>query len=247
MNGSDLAVICTNSTERCESTTASASASVAVLLTPTVYLLNETLPTTIEFHHCDSQHFNAANCTAHDLLIYQRGGAVADLWIMLLLTFVYLVILLAGILGNASVCICIGQNQLMHTNTNFYLFNLAVADLLYMLFGLPFEIHMFWYQYPWPFGEAFCKFRSYATESCSYASVLTIVAFTVERYIAICHPLYSYVLAEFKRVIYVTAAIWCISLASALPVAYYRYVDYVRYPPDDTGQEVRIDIDIDVI
>lgn len=216
-----------------------------------MYLWNETLPTIIEFDHCDSQYFNTANCTAHDLLVYRRGETVADLWITIPLTFVYLVILLAGILGNASVCICIGQHQLMHTNTNFYLFNLAVADLLYMLFGLPFEIHMFWYQYPWPFGEAFCKFRSFATETCSYASVLTIVAFTVERYIAICHPLYSYVLAEFKRVIHVIALIWCISLASASPVAYYRYVDYVRYPPDDTGQEVRtkviIDIDIDLI
>lgn len=228
MNDSKLAMICTNLTTRCESTIAKAA---------TAYVLNETGATTIiEFDRCDSDHLNTFNCTAHDLLLYKRGDSVADLRITIPLTLIYLLILFAGIVGNASVCIIIGQNQLMHTNTNFYLFNLAVADLLYMLFGLPFEIHMFWFQYPWPFGEAFCKFRSFATEACSYASVLTIVAFTVERYIAICHPLYAYVLADFQRVIYVIALIWCLSLASASPIAYYRYVHYIQYPPDSDNK-----------
>lgn len=224
MNDSNSAVICANLTERCESAIALATAAI--------------VPTLIEFDRCDTNNLNTFNCTPHDLLLYERGDSVADLRITIPLTLVYLLILAAGFFGNASVCIIIIQNQSMHTNTNFYLFNLAVADLLYMLFGLPFEIHMFWFQYPWPFGESFCKFRSFATEACSYASVLTIVAFTVERYIAICHPLYAYVLDDFRRVIYVIASIWCVSLASASPIAYYRYVHYIQYPPN-TDNKVR--------
>ena len=33
----------------------------------------------------------------------------------------------------------------------------------------------------------------------SYCSVLTILSFSCERYLAICHPLYSYTMAGTKR------------------------------------------------
>lgn len=71
-----------------------------------------------------------------------------------------------------------------------------------MVFGLPFKIQMFWYRFPCPFGEVFCKYRSFATGTCSYVSALTIIAFSVERYIAICHPLSSHVMLNIKRVIW---------------------------------------------
>lgn len=51
----------------------------------------------------------------------------------------------------------------------------------------------------------------------SYASVLTITAFTVERYIAICHPLKAHKFANLSRSIKIIIAIWIIALACALP------------------------------
>ncbi|KAI8786632.1 Pyrokinin-1 receptor, partial [Biomphalaria glabrata] len=77
----------------------------------------------------------------------------------------------------------------MRTVTNYYLFNLSISDLLLLLMGLPMEIYLTWSQYPFPFGEAFCRFRFWASEVSSNVSVLTITAFTVERYMAICHPI----------------------------------------------------------
>lgn len=197
--------------------------------------MDDTLPSS-EIKRCDSNEAGTFNCSADEFLLYQLGDSVADLWIAIPFTILYTLIFLAGITGNAAICVVTIQNRLMQTSINYYLFNLAVADTLYLLFGLPFEIHMFWHQYPWPFGSAFCRIRSLVSEACSIVSVLTIVAFTVERYIAICYPLYSYVESNLNRVIRVISLIWLISFISSSPIAYYRFVKFIRYPVD--GREL---------
>ncbi|KAK3608461.1 hypothetical protein CHS0354_035466 [Potamilus streckersoni] len=56
-------------------------------------------------------------------------------------------------------------------------------------------------------------------EATSYASVMTITAFTVERYIAIRHPLKAHKIAKFSRCIRTIIAIWIIAFLCALPYA----------------------------
>ncbi len=54
-------------------------------------------------------------------------------------TVVYCVIFMTGMVGNASTCLVILRNQYMQTATNFYLFNLAVADMLTLFIGKQFS------------------------------------------------------------------------------------------------------------
>lgn len=180
---------------------------------------------------CDEDHMETFNCTRDAFVLHERGLQIQDLWDAIPLTMVYTFILAAGLVGNLIVCIVIVRHPLMHTATNYYLFNLAVSDMVYLLFGLPFEILLFWHQYPWLFGLAFCKFRALIAEACTYCSVLTIVAFSMERFLAICYPLHSYAMAGLKRAVRIIAGIWTISLLSAAPFAYYRTINYIRYPP----------------
>ena len=64
----------------------------------------------------------------------------------------------------------------------------------------------------------------------SYASVLTILAFSMERYLAICHPMYQYAMAGFNRVVKIIVLVWTISFLSALPYAFFTKLNYIDRP-----------------
>lgn len=52
-----------------------------------------------------------------------------------LLIIVYVVIFITGVIGNVITCVVIVRNSYMQTATNYYLFSLAVSDLLTLFFG----------------------------------------------------------------------------------------------------------------
>lgn len=55
--------------------------------------------------------------------------------ILILLTVIYVIIFVTGVLGNVVTCIVIAKNKGMHTAVNYYLFSLAVSDLLLLVSG----------------------------------------------------------------------------------------------------------------
>ena len=58
--------------------------------------------------------------------------------------------------------------------------NLAMADFLIMLFGIP-EIAQFVLNRGWLLGLALCKFQRFVLVVSLYASIMTLVAVCVER------------------------------------------------------------------
>lgn len=48
---------------------------------------------------------------------------------------IYSCILILGLFGNVSTCCVIVGNTHMHTATNYYLFSLAISDMLMLLLG----------------------------------------------------------------------------------------------------------------
>ncbi|XP_049536679.1 neuropeptides capa receptor isoform X2 [Anopheles darlingi] len=119
----------------------------------------------------------------------------------------------------------------MRTATNYYLFSLAVSDLIFLVLGLPYEISLYWHQYPYDLGLPFCKIRALISEASTYVSVLTIVAFSMERFLAICHPLHLYTMSGLQRPVRIIAGLWIVSLLSAVPFAVFTDIDYIVYPP----------------
>lgn len=113
-----------------------------------------------------------------------------SLYVVIPITFIYMLIFITGVIGNISTCIVISKNKSLKTATNYYLFSLAVSDFLLLLSGVPQEMYMVWSKYPYVFGEMFCVLRGLVAETSANATVLTITAFTVERYVAVkCLPI----------------------------------------------------------
>lgn len=142
-----------------------------------------------------------------------------SLYIVIPITIIYVLIFLTGLIGNVSTCIVIARNKSMHTATNYYLFSLAISDLLLLISGLPQEIYSIWSRYPYVFGYTFCVLRGLFSETSANATVLTITAFTVERYVAICHPFLSHTMSKLSRAVKLILCIWIIAICFAIPQA----------------------------
>ncbi|XP_066602014.1 pyrokinin-1 receptor-like isoform X2 [Prorops nasuta] len=142
-----------------------------------------------------------------------------SLYVVLPITIIYVTIFFTGVIGNISTCVVIARNKSMHTATNYYLFSLAVSDLLLLISGLPPEMYYIWSHFPYVFGEAFCIISSFAAEISANATVLTITAFTVERYVAICHPFISHTMSKLSRAVKFIVVIWLLALCLAVPQA----------------------------
>ncbi|XP_016980640.1 pyrokinin-1 receptor [Drosophila rhopaloa] len=139
--------------------------------------------------------------------------------IVIPVTVIYSLIFVTGVVGNISTCIVIKKNRSMHTATNYYLFSLAISDFLLLLSGVPQEVAYIWSKYPYVFGEYVCIGRGMLAETSANATVLTITAFTVERYIAICHPFLGQAMSKLSRAIRIIVLIWITAVVTAIPLA----------------------------
>ncbi|XP_044749380.1 neuropeptides capa receptor-like [Coccinella septempunctata] len=164
----------------------------------------------------------------------ERGSQQQPLNTAVPLTVINGLIFITGITGNVGVCIVIRKNSMLHTATHYFLFNLAVADLILLIFGLPNDVALYWHQYPWILGVFFCKLRGLISEMASYVSVMTIVVFSTERYLAICHPLQMQTLAGLPRAVKTIVCLWLIGLLTALPFYFLMDVHYLTYPKNST-------------
>ncbi|XP_061540074.1 neuromedin-U receptor 1 [Phycodurus eques] len=146
---------------------------------------------------------------------------------LLPICIIYLIIFLVGVFGNALTCTVISRNKVMWTPTNYYLFSLAVSDLLVLLLGMPLELYELWQNYPFLFGKGGCYFKIFLFETVCLASILNVTALSVERYIAVVHPLrakYMVTRTHAKRVI---LTVWGVSVLCALPNTSLHGISYL--------------------
>ncbi|XP_040831758.1 neuromedin-U receptor 2 [Ochotona curzoniae] len=157
---------------------------------------------------------NYLNST-EDYLAYLCGPRRSHLFLPM--SVVYALIFVVGVVGNLLVCLVILRHQSMKTPTNYYLFSLAVSDLLVLLLGMPLEVYEMWCHYPFLLGPIGCYFKTALFETVCFASILSVTTVSVERYVAILHPFRAKLESTRRRALRILAVVWGFSVLFSLP------------------------------
>ena len=146
----------------------------------------------------------------------------------------YLATFFVGTAGNSLVIYIIAYYKSVRTKSvaNYYIWNLSFADLFYILM-LPF---MCWatFTLSWPFGWFVCKLSYAIIETNKFASVFTLVALSLDRYVASFYNLSHLRTIRVGKI--VCLLIWFLCLAISLP---YWVFATTHTKPGDTVQTCR--------
>ena len=125
-------------------------------------------------------------------------------------------IVIIGVLANAAFLFTVSRIPRMKTVTNYYLVNLSIADMLFMLFTLGSYLGMY-RQSPLKSSipaksTAGCWVYTYPIYLSYYASVLLVTLVALERFFTICMPLKHRLIKGKVRTIKIIIVCWIFSL-----------------------------------
>lgn len=103
----------------------------------------------------------------------------------------------------------------MKTATNIYIFNLAVADAL-VTTTMPFQSTDYLLN-SWPFGEVVCKVFISIDYYNMFTSIFTLTMMSVDRYVAVCHPIKALDFRTPMKAKIINILIWVLSSAAGIP------------------------------
>ncbi|XP_028991480.1 somatostatin receptor type 5 [Betta splendens] len=133
------------------------------------------------------------------------------------MVILYLLVCVVGLAGNALVIVAILKLDRMSSSTTVYIFNLALADGLFMA-GLPFIASQNLQNY-WMFGDAACKAVMVLDGINQFTSAFCLTAMSADRYAALADPPRFAGWRTPRRAKLVSALLWLLSLLTILPMA----------------------------
>ncbi|KAM4723860.1 C-C chemokine receptor type 6 [Anableps anableps] len=135
-------------------------------------------------------------------------------------TYIHSIICTLGLIGNVLVMITYGFYKRTKTMTDVYLFNVAVADLIFVV-ALPLITHN--EQNGWPMGPVGCKMLRSVYSINLYSGMLLLACISGDRYIAIVQARRSFGCRS-QAVMYsrlICSAVWVFALFLSLPTLIY--------------------------
>ncbi|KFM65157.1 FMRFamide receptor, partial [Stegodyphus mimosarum] len=164
---------------------------------------------------------STSNCSSEEVddELYHRNFLIySRFWVQRILVPSIMTI---GIIGNV-ITIVIMTRRRMRSSTNNYLAALAIFDMMYLIFTFVLSLS----HYPRiPDSDHYIYWRLrpfilMITDTCSNTSVWLTVTFTVERYIAVCHPMKGKVFCTESRAKKAIVAVFLFCFAFTIPTPF---------------------------
>ncbi|XP_030638276.1 alpha-1A adrenergic receptor [Chanos chanos] len=116
-----------------------------------------------------------------------------------------------AIVGNILVILSVVCNRHLRIPTNYFIINLAIADLLLGTTVLPVSATLEILNY-WVFGRIFCDIWAAVDVLCCTASIMSLCVISIDRYIGVRYPLqYPSIVTE-KRALLAMLGVWVLAL-----------------------------------
>ncbi|KAH3789207.1 hypothetical protein DPMN_167382 [Dreissena polymorpha] len=121
-------------------------------------------------------------------------------------------IIICTISGNTTVLLAVYCDRRLRSTTNYFIVNLAAADLLLGITVLPLSASLEILHY-WPFGPLLCDiWASFDVLWCT-ASIMTLCVISIDRYIGVTRPLQHSTIITKKRAGFIITLVWLLSIA----------------------------------
>lgn len=144
--------------------------------------------------------------------------------------FVYPLLSVLTIGGNALVCLIVFVYWSKKSVTNLFIANLAFTDLFIGLFCIPIVLVSDYLLCDWPFGAFMCKFTSFIQSVFVTCTIYTLVAMSVDRYVAIIHPLRKkFTIKQCRATI---GFLWIFAITFSIPIFLDMNIHHTCFYPD---------------
>ena len=125
-------------------------------------------------------------------------------------------VVLATVFGNALVVFAVTQIRSLRSVTNYFIVSLAVSDLALGIVVLPlsstYEILGYWV-----FGHWMCVLWCALDVMCCTASILNLVAISIDRYLAINKPMVYLNMSTARRAFLAIICVWILAILISVP------------------------------
>ncbi|KAM3622929.1 uncharacterized protein V6R79_004987 [Siganus canaliculatus] len=153
--------------------------------------------------------------------------------VQVILILAYSTIILFGVTGNSLVIYVIYKFKNLRTVTNFFIGNLAVADLLVNTLCLPFTLVYTLYD-EWKFGRVLCFMLPCAQGMAVHVSIITMNVIALDRHRSIVYHMETKMSKDMCAA--VIAVTWAVSGLLASPLAIFREYGTLDLLPDEPIQ-----------
>lgn len=164
------------------------------------------------------QKMSSSNLLIPNISQIHMGCNKSDDFKYTLYSSIFSIVFLCGLVFNMLAIYIFACTLKLRNETTTYMMNLIVSDSLFVL-SLPFRIYYF-SQRNWPFGSELCKISVALFYTNMYGSILFLTCISIDRFLAIVHPLRSQRIRTKRNAKLACCVVWVMVLSGSVPTGF---------------------------